>query len=97
MYDVGSDRERDASCCHWHDLDTGGTLRMGSDKHYAEAAPVEPQNRCAEGLLHPGNPRGGRGRMSYDANLRDIKIPRKVIRGGWHLCAPNYCSAFAAW
>jgi formylglycine-generating enzyme required for sulfatase activity len=36
-------------------------------------------------------PRCGRDSASYDPNLPDIKIPRKVIRGGSHLCAPNYC------
>ena len=37
------------------------------------------------------NPRGRRDNASSDPNLPDIKIPRKVIRGGSHLCAPNYC------
>jgi sulfatase modifying factor 1 len=23
--------------------------------------------------------------------MPDIKIPRKVLKGGAHLCAPNYC------
>jgi hypothetical protein len=30
----------------------------------------------------PENPRGGRDNASSDPNLPDIKIPRKVIRGG---------------
>jgi hypothetical protein len=42
----------------------------------------------------PENPRCGRGSMSYDPNLRDIKIPRKVIRGGSHLCAPELLLRF---
>lgn len=28
---------------------------------------------------------------SYDECQPNIKIPRKVIKGGSHLCAPNYC------
>ncbi|MBS1518200.1 MAG: formylglycine-generating enzyme family protein [Bacteroidetes bacterium] len=28
---------------------------------------------------------------SYDQCQPDIKIPRKVVKGGSHLCAPNYC------
>jgi formylglycine-generating enzyme required for sulfatase activity len=28
---------------------------------------------------------------SYDPCQPEIKVPRKVIKGGSHLCAPNYC------
>jgi len=42
----------------------------------------------------PENPRGGRDNASYDPNLPDIKIPRKVIKGGSHLCAPIYCRRY---
>ena len=31
---------------------------------------------------------------SYDPQLPEIKIPRKVIKGGSHLCAPNYCRRY---
>ena len=31
---------------------------------------------------------------SYDPCQPDIKIPRKVIKGGSHLCAPNYCRRY---
>jgi len=39
--------------------------------------------------LHP-NPRGAREADSYDPHQPQIKIPRKVVKGGSHLCAPNY-------
>lgn len=39
----------------------------------------------------PRNPRGGRELDSYDPRQPDVRIPRKVIKGGSHLCAPNYC------
>jgi len=42
----------------------------------------------------PDNPRGGRAADSHDPLQRDIKIPRKVIKGGSHLCAPNYCRRY---
>ncbi|NEU95840.1 formylglycine-generating enzyme family protein [Bradyrhizobium uaiense] len=42
----------------------------------------------------PENPRGGCEETSYDPYLPDIKIPRKVIKGGSHLCAPNYCRRY---
>ena len=31
---------------------------------------------------------------SLDPALPDIPIPRKVIKGGSHLCAPNYCQRY---
>jgi len=31
---------------------------------------------------------------SYDPAMPDIRIPRKVIKGGSHLCAPNYCRRY---
>jgi sulfatase modifying factor 1 len=42
----------------------------------------------------PRNPRGGRELASYDPCLPTIKIPRKVLKGGSHLCAPNYCRRY---
>jgi formylglycine-generating enzyme len=42
----------------------------------------------------PKNPRGASIEGSYDAAMPDIKIPRKVIKGGSHLCAPNYCRRY---
>ena len=39
------------------------------------------------------NPRGGEREASLDP--RDpVKIPRKVTKGGSHLCAPNYCRRY---
>jgi formylglycine-generating enzyme len=29
--------------------------------------------------------------QSYDPNQPQFKIPRRVLKGGSHLCAPNYC------
>jgi formylglycine-generating enzyme len=42
----------------------------------------------------PENPRGGTEAASYDPCQPNIKIPRKVIKGGSHLCAPNYCRRY---
>jgi formylglycine-generating enzyme len=39
----------------------------------------------------PKNPRGGRPEESYDACQPAVRIPRKVLKGGSHLCAPSYC------
>ena len=45
----------------------------------------EPKACCI-----PRNPRGGTEAASYDPAQPNIKIPRKVLKGGSHLCAPNY-------
>jgi formylglycine-generating enzyme required for sulfatase activity len=42
----------------------------------------------------PQNPRGGHEDASYDPCLPDIRIPRKVLKGGSHLCAPSYCRRY---
>jgi formylglycine-generating enzyme required for sulfatase activity len=42
----------------------------------------------------PENPRGGPEHGSHDPCQPQIKIPRKVIKGGSHLCAPNYCRRY---
>jgi formylglycine-generating enzyme required for sulfatase activity len=42
----------------------------------------------------PRNPRGPRAEDSYDPTQPAIRIPRKVLKGGSHLCAPNYCRRY---
>jgi formylglycine-generating enzyme len=39
----------------------------------------------------PANPRIDSPEKSYDPGQPDIRIPRKVVKGGSYLCAPNYC------
>jgi sulfatase modifying factor 1 len=56
-----------------------------ASKHQADAA---------KACCIPQNPRGGREEDSYDGCLPDIRIPRKVLKGGSHLCAPNYCRRY---
>ena len=31
---------------------------------------------------------------SYDPRERNVRIPRKVLKGGSHLCAPSYCRRY---
>jgi len=39
------------------------------------------------------NPRGGdRDRSAYSRD--PAKVPRRVMKGGSHLCAPNYCRRY---
>jgi len=42
----------------------------------------------------PQNPRGGREQDSHDPRQPRIRIPRKVLKGGSHLCAPSYCRRY---
>ena len=48
------------------------------------------QRACCGNL----NPKGGSRDASYDPQLPNIKIPRKVMKGGSYLCAPNYCRRY---
>src|SRR5437899_184902 len=56
-----------------------------SQKHEADA----PKACCI-----PLNPRGGPEAASLDPCQPNIRIPRKVLKGGSHLCAPNYCRRY---
>jgi formylglycine-generating enzyme required for sulfatase activity len=56
-----------------------------STRHTADA----PKACCI-----PENPRGGLEDGSYDPSQQQIRIPRKVVKGGSHLCAPNYCRRY---
>lgn len=40
------------------------------------------------------NPRGGVLRNSFDPTQPNVRIGRKVIKGGSHLCAANYCQRY---
>jgi formylglycine-generating enzyme len=40
------------------------------------------------------NPRGGDREKSYDPCTPNVIIPRKVMKGGSFLCAPNYCRRY---
>jgi sulfatase modifying factor 1 len=40
------------------------------------------------------NPRGAKREDSFDPRQPEIKIPRKVMKGGSFLCAPNYCRRY---
>ncbi|HEX3323761.1 MAG TPA: formylglycine-generating enzyme family protein [Solirubrobacterales bacterium] len=48
-------------------------------------------NEAASSCCVPSNPRVSSPDGSYDRNAPDAHIPRKVIKGGSHLCAPSYC------
>ena len=48
---------------------------------------------AAKACCIPRNPRGPRVEDSYDLTDQ-TRIPRKVLKGGSHLCAPKYCRRY---
>ena len=56
---------------------------------WSTARPGEPRKQCCV----PANPRGGSERASIDRAVSD-RFPRRVLKGGSHLCAPNYCQRY---
>jgi sulfatase modifying factor 1 len=49
---------------------------------------------AAKACCIPHNPRGADESGSFDPAMPNIRIPRKVLKGGSHLCAPNYCRRY---
>ena len=56
---------------------------------FAAPGPSGSQPCCV-----PQNPRGGQEADSFDPCMPEIRIGRKVLKGGSHLCAPNYCRRY---
>jgi formylglycine-generating enzyme required for sulfatase activity len=52
--------------------------------------PMPPTSPCCT----PHNPVGGSREGSVDPATPAIPIPRKVLKGGSHLCAPSYCRRY---
>ena len=67
----------------------GNVWEWTSDWYQATPPAHAPKACCT-----PTNPRGARGTDSYDPRQPEIRIPRKVIKGVSHLCAPNYCRRY---
>jgi formylglycine-generating enzyme required for sulfatase activity len=57
---------------------------------WASAHIASPVHSCCA----PENPRGPGPDGSYDPLQPRIRIPRKVLKGGSFLCAPNYCRRY---
>ncbi|MEX1020592.1 MAG: formylglycine-generating enzyme family protein [Litorilinea sp.] len=60
---------------------------QGGDTGSDTGADSTPASPCCA----PHNPRVVSPAQSYDPAQPGVRIPRKVIKGGSFLCAPNYC------
>ena len=68
--------------------DMAGNVWQWTTDWYREHSQIQ-QSCCT-----PHNPRGGERDASFDPQMPNIRIPRKVTKGGSYLCAPNYCRRY---
>jgi formylglycine-generating enzyme required for sulfatase activity len=54
----------------------------------------QDHNKIKKACCMIDNPRGGNAENSIDPRTPEIRIPRKVMKGGSYLCAPNYCRRY---
>lgn len=56
--------------------------------------PAAAKKKAADSCCAISNPRGGTLRESFDPTQPGLRIGRKVLKGGSHLCAANHCERY---
>jgi formylglycine-generating enzyme required for sulfatase activity len=72
-------------------FDATGNVWEWTTDYYSPRGPGVDPGPGERSCCVPRNPRVGSPENSFDVGPSGAHIPRRVIKGGSHLCAPSYC------